>query len=117
MNRVCRCADVPVSVPAGRAPGAGYPIGYPITWPKLRRFACSVGVRTPTEARTISLGSRSLYTQGVGNRRPRLGGVVKGSIAGCRGGWLPVAPTNLLTSFPITWASTAPTDAVEGGGS
>ena len=117
MNCVQACLDAAVLRTAGRAPCAGYPVGYPITWPRRTRLACSVGMEAPIGARTISLASRSLSARGVGHRRPEFGGWTKETVGGRRGGRLPVAPTNFLTSLPIASSFTAPTDEVEGGGS
>lgn len=110
-------ADVQVLRTAGRTPGEAYPVGYPITWPRLVRLACSVGVGSPTGARTFSLTSSSRCAAGANDSPSELGGWARGIIRGEREGWLPVALLIFLISLPIASASTAPTDEVEGGGS
>ena len=117
MNSLRKAIDVQVLRASVRTPGAAYPVGYPITWPRTMRLACSIGVGTPTAARTFSRSSRSLTAAGGRTQGSCVWGSVRENSGGKCGGRLPVALTSFLTSLPISSSSTAPTDGVEGGGS
>ena len=117
MTQLRQRLDASVPGTTGRAPDAGYPVAYPMASKRRARFACSLGVWRPLEARTFSRTSRSLTAWAGGYGRASSQGIDQEILGGQRGGWLPVALVNLPASLPRTYIFTAPTDELEGGGS
>jgi hypothetical protein len=117
MTRMHPRVEANVRGTTGRTPDTGYPVAYPLASMCLPRFACSLDVWRPLEARTISRTSRSPTARVGGDGRERSREVDQQIVGGQRGGCLPVALINLPTSLPYTYISAAPTDELEGGGS
>jgi hypothetical protein len=115
MTRLRQRLDASVPGTTGRAPDTAYPVAYPVALVRRQRLACSLDVPRRLGARTISRTSRSLTARVGGDGRASFPGADRQISGGQRGGWLPVALINLPASFPCTYITTAPTDALEGG--